>query len=424
MMGLKPAANNNNNKAVTGSKKTTAFESSISIDDLRNFDQVFGAKLRAGRPGQHLLEMIPDAEKLKKEYTSATFTKNRAVEKKLLLPRASAADQDQLAWWFPRQTARDATSYYQPISAPEAHGWNLLSKYVNNDGTVTNKPGGGQGNGEQENFGDNDNFGADDDDFGGYDGDDDDIQQDEQFANGVFGGEDGLGENFADHHDGNDNDGFVNAADILNGGEGSGRPSSAAQSSSSSHPNADLLKLIEPPATIDLGQFVIPAALVQINVVRLRACMWKHLERIASLDTTAAHWQSILDHKDIQNDLRRDVAKDFKEDEDDDNMPLIIPGRNAAGKRVAPISERSTGHLPEPRQTRPACVFSEVVLAMLPEVPTFVRGGSLAPAFFFFSLLFLANEKALLMVPMRIAAKKNAGSTHCEDVLVLMPPIQ
>ena len=113
-------------------------------------------------------------------------------------------------------------------------------------------------------------------------------------------------------------------------------------------------------------------------------------------------------------------------DEEEDNQLLLVAPKNASGKRTAPVSAAAkssgTAILPDPEPNRPACIFSEVVLSMLPYHKHFVSGGSLAPAFYFFSLLFLANEKGLLMVPLRVQSKTNRSSTHCEDVLVLMPP--
>jgi hypothetical protein len=61
-----------------------------------------------------------------------------------------------------------------------------------------------------------------------------------------------------------------------------------------------------------------------------------------------------------------------------------------------------------------AVLFTQVVQALLPEVPRFCRGGALAPAFFFFALLFLANEHSLLVIP------AVEGDTRCEDVLVVL----
>merc|ERR1712065_131998 len=40
-------------------------------------------------------------------------------------------------------------------------------------------------------------------------------------------------------------------------------------------------------------------------------------------------------------------------------------------------------------------MFSDVITSMLPDVPHIARDGTLSPAFFFFSLLFLANENSL-----------------------------
>ena len=390
---------------------------------------------------------------MKNEYTRSAFTKDRAIEKKLLLPRATTPEQDQLAWWFPRLASRDVTCYYQPFCSPDAATWNLLAKYSssgnqNNNNNNQNSNSNINQNGA-ETFGqDGDDFGGGDyDDFGGYDGDDDDVQQDEQLANGLFaGGVDGYDdedildlEGFgAGGSDDNNNGEFVSAQDLL----ASNQQDAAASAAGENNKNSELLKLIEPPASIDLGQFVIPAALVQINVVALRSIMWQQLELLADMRVTHDNWESILDHKDIQNDLRRDAAELAARgdpqaqaairaaveaaDEEEDNQLLVVAPKNAHGKRVAPVSSSSKNTnatiLPDPEPNRPACIFSEVVLSMLPYHKKFVSGGSLAPAFYFFSLLFLANDKGLLMVPLRLQAKENRGSTHCEDVLILLPP--
>ena len=59
-----------------------------------------------------------------------------------------------------------------------------------------------------------------------------------------------------------------------------------------------------------------------------------------------------------------------------------------------PAGSTAAAHAAEPSQT--TC-FSEVIEAMLPEVPRIAKDGSLSPAFFFFSLLFLANEHNLVL---------------------------
>jgi hypothetical protein len=67
----------------------------------------------------------------------------------------------------------------------------------------------------------------------------------------------------------------------------------------------------------------------------------------------------------------------------------------ARRRGVAPSAEQlsavaAPAHVPTGRT-----MFSDVITAMLPDVPQIARDGSLSPAFFFFSLLFLANEHGL-----------------------------
>lgn len=109
--------------------------------------------------------------------------------------------------------------------------------------------------------------------------------------------------------------------------------------------------LVEGCGTIKLLKIQQATLPTQVDVVKLRTCMWNRTEGLLA-STTAEHPQKRARH----DGVAPDVAK------------------------------------PEADPT-----FSQVVSEVLPYVPSFSKDGTLSPAFFLFSLLFLANEHGLIL---------------------------
>ncbi|RNF16040.1 chromosome-associated protein H [Trypanosoma conorhini] len=113
-----------------------------------------------------------------------------------------------------------------------------------------------------------------------------------------------------------------------------------------------LARVLQPPQT------ALPS---QVDVVRLRQEMWRALE----------------------DAMRRSPAAQARPHDGEER-------RKSAGHKRRRAAEEEAGGAGRPR-------FSELVLPILPRVPTISATGTLSPAFFFFSILFLANEHGVLL---------------------------
>lgn len=124
---------------------------------------------------------------------------------------------------------------------------------------------------------------------------------------------------------------------LSNDGVDDGRPSAAGE------PEPPLLAGPAVGSALRLNFATVPTT---VDVGRLRRKMWEGAERLLAPSATSALTP----------------------------MPSASRGGEADG---------------------PAATFSALVVETLPHVPQISRDGTLSPAFFFFSLLFLANEKGL-----------------------------
>nr|AAS44542.1 chromosome-associated protein H [Trypanosoma cruzi] len=125
-----------------------------------------------------------------------------------------------------------------------------------------------------------------------------------------------------------------------------------------------LAKVLQPPQT------ALPS---QVDVAKLRQAMWELLDDAIQRNSAVkeqCHKREVQ-QKTAGHKRRRAANGDEEEDEDERD------------------SERPSGNdLPR---------FSEIVMSILPQVPTISATGTLSPAFFFFSILFLANEHGVVL---------------------------
>ncbi|RNF04714.1 chromosome-associated protein H [Trypanosoma rangeli] len=119
-----------------------------------------------------------------------------------------------------------------------------------------------------------------------------------------------------------------------------------------------LVRVLQPPQT------ALPS---QVDVVRLRQEMWGALE----------------------NAMRRSPAVQVQHHDGEERRKLAGHKRRRVDSAAEDGAEEPSGEeLPR---------FSEVVVPILPRVSTISATGTLSPAFFFFSILFLANEHGVML---------------------------
>ena len=113
----------------------------------------------------------------------------------------------------------------------------------------------------------------------------------------------------------------------------------------------------------------------QVNVVELRRVMWNQTKR--SVHATVDPLKDVMDHaaalRRISSHSKISSKRDNGEDDDDQDQDEETKNKTDLVK------------------------FSDIVEAVIPSVPTFSSTGTLSPAFFFFSILFLANEHGIVI---------------------------
>ena len=128
--------------------------------------------------------------------------------------------------------------------------------------------------------------------------------------------------------------------------------------------NDGVFELIDAPASVDVLRVQVATAPTQVDVVKLRRTMWRNLNRLCTVFN-----------------------------EKGEGMNAIENGRISA---VDSESRRLSGLQQMMQKAAGGEVkFSDVIISMLPQIHEIAKDGTLSPAFFFFSLLFLVNEHSM-----------------------------
>ncbi|ORC85271.1 chromosome-associated protein H [Trypanosoma theileri] len=117
----------------------------------------------------------------------------------------------------------------------------------------------------------------------------------------------------------------------------------------------------------------------QVDVVKLRQAMWLSVSNAMESNPTIQQQQQ-------QNQEEEEGQRQQQQQQ--------TPARRKRG-REEEEEEEETHMAGEGSEELPR--FSEVVLPILPQIPGISATGTLSPAFFFFSILFLANEHGVLL---------------------------
>ncbi|CUI14315.1 Hypothetical protein, putative [Bodo saltans] len=345
-----------------------------------------------------------------KPYYYYAYSTKIAREQNLLLPDVDT--KGALPWWLPQQ-AYDVASLFQPFAC-NAVGWNVLNKRVataEDAARLVHRPSGALGgvgaanhlNGDDidEPVGemplhvdDGDEFGAGDFDDGLIDDDGDDVA----YAAGFDLPRVSL------HNDDDEDDSastalghFVSAADAAASAAGTSPPQQEGE--------LEIMIRPEMVRALESHHATVPT---QVDVVRLRRIMWQQTQRV--LKEQAPEMIMIPNHNigtEAEGSRLRggrrfgklkkphadaSALKRPREGEGDDGSD------DGASEDDIPIASRTHNDpSAEDFASVPMHRFSDVVASMLPQIPTVSTTGQLSPAFFFFSLLFLANEHGILL---------------------------
>ncbi|KAH9586656.1 Condensin complex subunit 2/barren [Trypanosoma melophagium] len=154
-----------------------------------------------------------------------------------------------------------------------------------------------------------------------------------------------------------------------------GRPSSHNNNNNNNNNggsgNMDELAGMEPlmlAKVLQAPQAVLPS---QVDVVKLRQAMWSSVSNAIESNPTIQEQQKEDQSQKQQQQLSSSRRKRGREEE---------THKDAAGE--------GSEELPR---------FSEIILPILPQISGISATGTLSPAFFFFSILFLANEHGVLL---------------------------
>ena len=295
--------------------------------------------------------------------------------------------REELPWWLPLESG-NVRSFYQPFCTESAQ-WGSLRKTRALQSAAAAAAAGGVGGArdviayddegriidEYTNDMPADVFeaGGDDYDDGGMDDYDDgvDLAGASAAAGGGYGSADlrqsGLfsiplpyGIDDEDALDA-DNAAMLNAADDLAAAEGGGGTEGGG---------ADNIKLMDAPQMIEVLKVKTATVPTSVDVVKLREIMWRRVQELANFDpnTGKASSSTAAAAAVVGRKRQREEGSD---DDDDDEGGLLA-------------------HINDAR-------FSDVITAMLPDVKYVTRDGALSPAFFFFAILFLANEHRIIL---------------------------
>eukprot|EP00758_Cryptobia_borreli_P004491 Tbor_TRINITY_DN4409_c0_g1::TRINITY_DN4409_c0_g1_i1::g.8060::m.8060 len=285
-------------------------------------------------------------------YCVGRATANRMV--KTILKR------EDMFVWLPL-LANNVRNFYQPFCTDNSR-WGALRKtrHTNQQaigatrdiGVISHAISGHvDNNSDDERGGDGDEFVAEmpidlfDDDYN--DGDDGDGGNEENEGRGSFfnislpKGDEGTGSALADFG-------------MLRGSEGG----------VDARESENLLELPEMIQVLKVKHATMPT---QVDVVKLRQVMWKNVKAVSNFDSNG------MPHSRVTHI----GSKRGRIEDEDDDLPI------SKNRSVFKVGEKSR--------------FSDVVSEMLPEIPSISKDGTLSPAFFFFSILFLANEHRLLL---------------------------
>eukprot|EP00388_Colpodella_angusta_P027171 GDKK01008495.1.p1 GENE.GDKK01008495.1~~GDKK01008495.1.p1 ORF type:complete len:203 (+),score=14.28 GDKK01008495.1:1-609(+) len=146
------------------------------------------------------------------------------------------------------------------------------------------------------------------------------------------------------------------------------------------------IQLMDAPEMIEVLKVKTATVPTSVDVVRLREVMWRRVKDLANFDPASgkSRSQAIA----LGKKRGRDGEQDAEEDEDE-------------GRYLA--------HLDDAK-------FSDVITSMLPDIRSITRDGTLSPAFFFFAILFLANEH-------RIILENDPNDVADLFITKLMPPM-
>lgn len=326
-------------------------------------------------------------------FTQRAVQRSKAQEAGLLLPESPVPGKTILSF-LPYPIT--VPTFFQPFSTPLMQ-WNMLRKSATGH-TLALSTTGAQSSRRPSGVLANNGWGSKKDDDVlrqlGAGGDDDDadgsgagavgVMPVEFFHGGAEADDEFMGAGGYDDYDNDDGD-YGNAGDHLRQVEAQimssfERPELARRSSALMLPSsgrrsgADELSGMEPTALAKVLHSPQTALPSQVDVVRLRQAMWTSLS-------------SLLKH-DTHDQLSSQLSSSGREEQ-----------RNTSRKRGRVALEKETDEDEKEKggggENLPR--FSEVVLPVLPQVPSMSATGTLSPAFFFFSILFLANEHGVLL---------------------------
>lgn len=300
--------------------------------------------------GKELLGYAPSANNITLEMYGKDyqFCERRSKAHHLTLP---SMRRDQLPWWLPVE-AGNVRSFYQPFCTESAQ-WGSLRKtratqnaigatrdvlQYDEEGRVVDEY-------TTDMPADVFEAGGDDYDDGGIDNDNDMGYGTDLRASGLFNVAVPFG-----------------AEDGIEGGGTFGAGDDAMEGLDVTAENA--IKLMDAPEMIEVLKVKTATVPTSVDVVRLREVMWRRVQDLANFDP--------------QNGKSRSQAvtlgkkREREEDDDEDNEDALL------------------AHLNDAR-------FSDVITSMLPDIRSITRDGTLSPAFFFFAILFLANEHRIIL---------------------------
>eukprot|EP00744_Colponema_vietnamica_P010988 GILI01015476.1.p1 GENE.GILI01015476.1~~GILI01015476.1.p1 ORF type:complete len:437 (+),score=116.36 GILI01015476.1:380-1690(+) len=294
------------------------------------------------------------------------FCEGRSKMHHLVLP---SMRRDQLPWWLPVE-AGNVRSFYQPFCTDSAQ-WGSLRKtratqnavgatrdvlQYDEDGRVVDEY-------TTDMPADVFEAAADDYDDGGFDNDNDLGYGADVRASGLF-----------------------NVAVPFGGADGEDGGAFGVGDDDVTLLTENAIQLMDAPEMIEVLKVKTATVPTSVDVVRLREVMWRRVKDLANFDPASgkSRSQAIA----LGKKRGRDGEQDAEEDEDE-------------GRYLA--------HLDDAK-------FSDVITSMLPDIRSITRDGTLSPAFFFFAILFLANEH-------RIILENDPNDVADLFITKLMPPM-